>query len=98
MKISREDTRIDAKKKQKNLCNLRNLWFLIFIRLRVTARRHECLSLFSFSLFIIYLLQANLERNRSDFFAVIVRIMHPEVIPASLGWRFKNQGAAGFPM
>jgi hypothetical protein len=32
MKINREDTRKDAKKKQKNLCNLRNLWFLFFMR------------------------------------------------------------------
>jgi hypothetical protein len=30
VKKSREDTRMDAKKKQKNLCNLRNLWFLFF--------------------------------------------------------------------
>jgi hypothetical protein len=31
MKINREDTRMEAKKKQKNLCNLRNLWFLILL-------------------------------------------------------------------
>jgi hypothetical protein len=41
MKISREDTRRGAKKKQKNLCNLRNLWFLLFYRLRVRARYQE---------------------------------------------------------
>ncbi len=34
----------NKKKRKKNLCNLRNLWFLIFIRLRATARRHERLA------------------------------------------------------
>jgi hypothetical protein len=43
MKINREDTRMHAKKKQKNLCNLRNLWFLFFILLRAELRHHELL-------------------------------------------------------
>jgi hypothetical protein len=30
LKKRREDTRFDAKKKQKNLCNLCNLWLLFF--------------------------------------------------------------------
>ena len=38
------------KKKQNNLCNLRNLWFLIFIRLLATARRHERVAPFSLPL------------------------------------------------
>ena len=41
MKINREDTRMEAKKKQKNLCNLCNLWFFIFMRLRTRTRHHE---------------------------------------------------------
>jgi hypothetical protein len=41
MKINRENTRRNAKKKQKNLCNLRNLWFLLFHRLRAWPWHHE---------------------------------------------------------
>ena len=31
----------EGTRRKKNLCNLRNLWFLIFIRLRATAGRHD---------------------------------------------------------
>jgi hypothetical protein len=38
--LATEDTE-DTEKKQKNPCNLRNLWFLLFHRLRAWPWHHE---------------------------------------------------------